>query len=86
MDIAKKISDVLELPYDVSLNIPKIVLLGDKQAYIENYLALVEYKAETLKLKYSSGLIEISGSGFEINAIGEGNIIVSGKISAVKLI
>ena len=86
MDIAKKISDAFELPYDVSLEIPKIIVLGDKQIYVENYLKLIEYKSEIIRLKYKSGIIEISGTGFEINAIGVGNIILSGKISAVKLI
>ena len=86
MEIAKTVSDFLEMPYDTAMDIPKIVMLGAHKIYIENYSSLIEYKKEDIKLKYKTGIIEIYGNGFEIKGIGEGNIVISGKISGVKLI
>lgn len=86
MDIAKAVSDALEISADILFDIPKIVVLGDAKVHIENYTALVEYKKENVKLKHKGGIIEICGQNFEIKAIGEGNIVVCGKIDTVKLI
>ncbi|MBO5060171.1 MAG: sporulation protein YqfC [Clostridia bacterium] len=86
MDIARAISDSMEIPCEVTLDIPKITLVGNMRVHIENYLALVEYKKENIKLKYKGGIIEVCGQDFDIRTIGEGNIVVCGKIDAVKLI
>ena len=86
MDIAKAVSDALEMPYDIMLVIPKITIVGNKSIHIENYTALIEYKKENIKLKYKGGVIEICGRDFEIKTIGEGNVVISGKISSIKLV
>ncbi len=86
MDIVKAVSDTLEISGDILFDIPKITMIGDTKICVENYTALVEYKKENIKLKYKGGIIEICGQNFEIKTIGEGNIVVCGKICAVKLI
>ncbi len=86
MDIAKAVSDALEMPYEIMLEMPKITIVGNKSAHIENYTALIEYKKENIKLKYKGGVIEMCGQDFEIKTIGEGNIVISGKISSIKLV
>ena len=86
MDIAKKITEVLEIPPEALLNIPKITIVGKEKVHVENYTALLDYKRESVRLKYESGVIDISGRNFEIKAIGEENIVVLGEIDSVKLI
>ncbi len=86
MDVAKAISESLEISADILFDIPRIVMIGDMRVHIENYTALLEYKKENIKLKYKSGVIEICGQDFEIKIIGEGNIVICGKIASVKLI
>lgn len=86
MDIAKTVLDTLEMPGDILFNMPKIQIVGGMLAQIENYTALVEYRKEDIKLKYKGGIIEICGQNFEIKTIGEGNIVICGKIQAVKFI
>lgn len=86
MNIAKSVTDAFEIPYEAVFDVPRIVIAGDERVCVENYTAILEYKKDNIKLKYKSGVIEICGSGFEITALSDGNIAVSGKISAVKLI
>lgn len=86
MNIEKAISESLEISADVLFDIPKIVLIGDMKVHIENYIALLEYKKENVKLKYRGGVIEICGENFEIKIVGEGNIVICGKISEIRLI
>ncbi len=86
MDINKVIADTLEMPGDILFDMPKIRIVGNMTAHIENFTALLEYRKENIKLKYKGGVIEICGQSFEIKTIGEGNIVICGKIEAVKLI
>lgn len=86
MDIAKKISEVLEIPPEAMLNIPKITIVGKERVLVENYTALLDYKKDNISLKYRGGVIDILGKNFEIKVIGEENIAVSGEVDSVKLI
>ena len=86
MDIAKKISEVLEIPPENIIDLPKITIVGCQRVLVENYTALLDYKKDNIRLKYKSGVIDILGSDIDIMVIGEDNIVVSGRISSVKLI
>lgn len=86
MDIARKISEVLEIPSETILNIPKITIVGKERVHVENYTALLDYKKDSIRLKYQGGVIDIHGENFEIKVIGEENIVISGEIDRVKLI
>ncbi|MBR5808640.1 MAG: sporulation protein YqfC [Clostridia bacterium] len=86
MDIARKISEVLEIPPEAMLNIPKITVVGKERVHVENYIALLDYKKDNIRLKYQGGVIDILGKNFEIKVIGEENIVISGEIDSVKLI
>lgn len=86
MDIVKKISEVLEIPQEAMLNIPKITIVGRERILVESYTALLDYKRDNIRLKFRGGVIDILGSDFEIRVIGEENIAIMGKIDSVKLI
>ena len=86
MDIVRKISEVLELPPESVLKIPKITIVGKERVHVENYTALLDYKKDNIRLKYEGGVIDILGGDFEIKVIGEENMVIWGKISAVKVI
>lgn len=86
MDIARKISEVLEIPPEAMLNITKITIVGKERVHVENYIALLDYKKDNIRLKYQGGVIDIWGKNFEIKVIGEENIVISGEIDSVKLI
>ena len=86
MDIGRKISEVLEIPQESMLNIPKVPIIGKEKVHVEKYSALLDYKKDNIRLKYQGGVIDISGKNFEIKIIGEENIVVSGEIDSVKLI
>ena len=86
MDIGRKISEVLEIPKETILSIPKINIVGKERVHIENYTALLDYKNDNIRLKYQDGVIDVLGKNFEIKVIGEENIVISGEIDSVKLI
>lgn len=86
MDIEGAISAAFSLPPETAGNIPKITMAGEKRIRVENYLALLEYSVDSVKLKIFGGAMEIAGEGLEIGAIGEENIVIAGKIRSVRFV
>ena len=86
MEGIKKVCDIFDIPYDAAGNIPKITLLGEEEAYIENFLSLEDYKKDTVNLKCKTGVISFSGADFRIKAVREGCIMIRGKIKSLKFI
>lgn len=86
MDGLKKVCDIFDIPYDSVGSIPRITLLGEEEAYIENFLSLEEYKKDAVKLKCKNSVIAISGENFNVKAIKDGCILICGKINTLKFI
>lgn len=86
MDSLKKVFDIFDIPYDSVGNLPRITVLGEEEAYIENFLSLEEYKKNSVKLKCKNSVIDISGENLYIKAIKEGSVLICGKINMMKFI
>ena len=76
----------LEFPREVLADVPKITAIGRGAVSVENYQSLLEYEKEIIRLKIADGVIEICGDAFEICAIGEGNISISGEIRSIRYV
>lgn len=83
--VKRQVSDFLEIPSDVMLDLPKIVLVGDLQLFVENHRGIVEYTPEVVKLIVGEGEICVTGENLSIRNIMADEIIVEGKIKAVNL-
>lgn len=86
MDIREAVSGSFEIPVDVAFDLPRIMILGDGSIFVENYLALAEYKRESVKLVTKLGLLEISGDDFEIRMMKQNNIALGGKFYGLKIV
>jgi sporulation protein YqfC len=80
------ISEALELPKDLVLNLPKIVMIGNIQMNISNHKGIIEYTQEVLRVNSSIGIIKISGSNLELKTILSEEIIIKGSIEKVEII
>lgn len=75
-----KIEKLLELPIEVTTNIPKITLVGFNQLMIENYLGVIEYEEYLVKINSSIGIIIIEGNKMNLNQINENDVSITGEI------
>ncbi len=80
------ISEALELPKDLIMDLPKIVMIGNIQMNISNHKGIIEYTREVLRVNSSIGIIKISGSDMELKTILSEEIIVKGNIEKVEII
>ena len=83
VSLKEKVSEVLELPKELILDIPKITLVGNKQLFLENYKGIIEYEDNQIRLKTHEGVIKLEGSDMVIKEITSEDIMVDGKISLI---
>jgi sporulation protein YqfC len=81
--IKRQMSDILEIPSDVMLDLPKIVIVGNLQVFIENHRGIVEYTSETVRINVSEYEVVVKGEDLLLRNILPEEISVDGKIAGV---
>ena len=56
----------LDLPKDVLLDVPKIIVIGRNEVTIENHKGIMVFEREKIKINTNMSPIEIKGHEFEI--------------------
>lgn len=82
-ELINHIADIMELPKDVMLNVPKITVLGDISVFIENHSGIAEFTLEHVKVNSPVGVIEVKGDRLRIKTVLPEEIIIEGQISGV---
>jgi len=85
-EIKKSLAEILELPKDVMLDLPKIVMIGQLQVYIENHKGILEYTTTRIRVNTKSGVLRIIGSNLSIKNIVVEEIVIVGNIVNVEFI
>lgn len=86
MDIKEVVWGSFELPLEVTINMPRIMILGNREIFVENYIALAEYKKDRIKLITKLGMTEIAGDNFEIILMKQNNIAIRGNVENVRMV
>jgi sporulation protein YqfC len=74
----ERILNKLEFPHDISLDLPKIIVIGDREIIIENHRGIIFFETNMVKINSRIGAIVIKGEEFEILFIAETSITISG--------
>ncbi len=77
-------TEMLELPKESVLNIPKLTMAGNRDMIIENYKGIIEFDSTGIRLGTGMGTIKIAGSGLLIKEITSDDIIISGTIHSLE--
>lgn len=85
-NIKSRISDTLELPKEVTLNIPVLKITGKNDLFIENHKGIVEYSKEILRINSEIGIIKISGRDLLIKEISREEILIAGDVNTIEFI
>lgn len=85
-NIKERVSEVLELPKEVVMNVPKLTMVGNGNLIIENYKGVIEYDDCRVRINTGTGVIKITGSKLVIKGITSENILVDGEIESLEFI
>lgn len=73
----------LDLPKDVLLDVPKIIVIGRNEVTIENHKGIMLFEREKIKINTNMSPIEIKGSEFEILYIAASTITIKGYFDSI---
>ena len=84
--LKEKFTEVLELPKELILDLPKLTIVGNGDMMIENYKGIIEYGSARIRVNTGLGVVKITGIGLQIKEITSEDIILSGKIHSLEFI
>ncbi|MDQ0269497.1 sporulation protein YqfC [Cytobacillus purgationiresistens] len=73
----------MELPQDVMMDLPRITMIGQIHIYIENHRGLLAFSDKELRLLLKQGQLLVKGNAFVIKTILPEEILLEGKIDQV---
>jgi sporulation protein YqfC len=78
--------ELLELPKDALLDVPRVTLIGGLQAYVENFQSVVQFSDKQLRLQLTKGQLVIQGTTLEIKRILGDQVMIEGNIDLIQYI
>lgn len=74
---------LFDIPEELSSDIPKITILDFNRMLIENYKCILEYQDFFIRIKMTTGLININGFNLIMNEMTKDDLIITGTIESV---
>ncbi|KKM11057.1 sporulation protein [Clostridiales bacterium PH28_bin88] len=81
--VRRSVADLLELPHDIVMDLPKITLVGNLQVHMENHRGIIEYTTEKVRVSINTGEVVIDGRELVLRHILPDQIMVEGRVRAV---
>ena len=80
---ASGLTNKMDLPADVMMDLPRVTMIGQLHIYIENHKGLLLFTDSELRLLLKQGQLLIIGNSFVIKTILPEEILLEGKIEEV---
>ena len=81
--IKNRFNEMTDRSEELTIGLPKISLLGNKECLIENCKGIIQYENEKIRLKTTIGEASVEGKNLHINEIGEGELLIKGNIKSL---
>ena len=81
--VQSKVSRLLDLPQEISTNLPKITIIGFEKMLIENYKAILEYQEHFVRVSTHIGILNISGYNLNLNEMTTDDLLITGTIDGI---
>ncbi len=79
-----KVADFFELPSEIVLDLPRLVLTGRQRLLIENHRGIREYAKDLIRLGTPAGKLKITGADLEILVIDQEQVEIEGRIDHIE--
>lgn len=82
--IKKRISDALELPEDIVLNLPRVIVTGNISVFVENHKGIVEYDSDRIRINTAAGTVIVKGEGLLIKSLVADEVTIEGRLKLIE--
>ena len=79
----EQFSALLDVPPEIMNDLPKVVIVGNKEINVENFIGLLEYTMQRIRINTKSGVIVIEGVELEATKMTSEYIKIKGTILQV---
>ena len=86
MGLRKNMTEALELPKEILLNLPLIYLVGREEVTIENYRGILEYSEEVVRVGTAAGVLWLQGKNLCLKQLSAECIVVTGAVESLKFL
>lgn len=80
------LADILELPPDVVLDLPRLTVIGNRRVVVQNHRGIIAYTPHQVRVGATGGEVEITGVELQLEAIRSEELIVKGRIGQISLL
>ncbi|WP_035425870.1 sporulation protein YqfC [Halalkalibacterium ligniniphilum] len=81
--LKKWMTNQLDFPADVMMDLPRITMIGQLHIYIENHRGVLRFSNQELRLLLKQGQLLIRGDHFVIKTILPEELMLEGRIDQV---
>lgn len=84
--IRRRLTNFFDLPGEVTLDVPRIVMVGSTRLHIENHRGITEYTSEVVRVTFSAGEIKITGRDLVLRTLLPDEVCVEGQIARLEFL
>ena len=77
------VGNILDFPPDVAGEGPKITITGRHQILVENYLSIINFSGEEIRLETTEGDVCLGGKGLVLKIILSTELHIEGELSSL---
>ena len=78
--------EVLDVPEEVALDLPKVTLIGNSSLDIENHQGIIHYDKTEMKLKVNHGFLVAKGRQLILRNISQEEVLIEGEILQIGIV
>lgn len=83
MRFRRKMGELLDMPVEVTSELPKITMSGFDEVVIENFEGILEYEEFFIRIKTYVGNVIINGFNMKLTQLNSEDIMIKGIISSI---
>ncbi|EHQ91713.1 YabP/YqfC family sporulation protein [Desulfosporosinus youngiae] len=80
--IQTSVGEVLDFPPDVVGEGPKITIIGRREIMVENYISIINFSEEEIRIETAEGDIYFRGKGLMLRVILSSELQIEGELSS----
>ncbi len=77
------LAETLGLPEDLVFDLPRLNMVGNLRAVVQNHRGLREYDSTSVVIDTSRGAMELTGEEMRVEVVTKDELVVKGNIRAV---
>ncbi len=82
--LKRRIMEELDLPMETVFDVPRLTVLGNEQALVENHKGIYEYYPDVVRLLSGCGMLTLTGEELALRELSKERLFVCGKISTIE--